>query len=80
MNETQIKVQIAVIQTSDWLLVIALAGYLIYAFTHQYNSNLILTVAVGGLVIIHQYGKWALSRVAYLKQTLKRLHTTPHVR
>jgi len=80
MNVTQLKVQIIVIQTSDWLLVFGLSGYLVYAFTHALNTNLIMTVAVFGLVIIHQYGRWAISRVAYLKQTLKRMETTPHVR
>lgn len=80
MNVTQLKVQIIAIQTSDWLLVFGLAGYLFYAFTHSHNTNLITTIAILGLVIIHQYGRWAISRVAYLKQTLKRLQSTPHVR
>lgn len=80
MNVNQIKVKIIMIQTSDWMLVTGLAGYLVYAYTHSYSLNMITTVAVVGLVIIHQYGKWAISKVAYLKQTLKRLQSTPHVR
>jgi hypothetical protein len=80
MNITQIKTQIIVIQASDWLLVFALIGYLVYAYMHSYNKNLTMVVAIVGLMVIHQLGRWSISRVAYLKQTLKRLQSTPHVR
>jgi hypothetical protein len=80
MNVTQIKTQIIVIQASDWLLVVGLIGYLVYAYTHSYSLNLIMVVAIVGLMVIHQFGKWSISRVAYLQQTLKRLQSTPHVR
>jgi len=80
MNASQTKIQIIVIRIADWLLVAALIGYLVYAYLHSYNPNFILTIAVVGLVVIHQFGRWSISRVAYLQQTLKRLQSTPHVR
>lgn len=80
MNVAQIKIQIIVIKTADWLLVAALVGYLVYAYKHSYSTNFIMTIAIVGLVIIHQFGRWAISRVAYLQQTVKRLESVPHVR
>ena len=80
MNTTQIKIQIIVIQATDWLLVAGLIGYLVYAYMHSYSTNFIITITIVGLVIVHQFGRWSISRVAYLKQTVKRLESVPHVR
>ena len=80
MTTTQIKIQIFVLRTVDWLLVAGLVGYLVYAYMHSYSTNFIITIAIVGLVIVHQFGRWSISRVAYLKQTVKRLESVPHVR
>jgi len=80
MTAAQIKIQIILIQTADLLLVAGLVGYLVYAYVHSYTPNFIMTVAVVGLLIIHQFGRWSISRVAYLQQTVKRLESTPHIR
>ena len=80
MNVAQTKLLIIVIRTVDWLLVAALVGYLVYAYSHSFNPNLIVTIAVASLLVIHQFGRWSISRLAYLQQTLKRLESTPHVR
>lgn len=80
MSTTKIKIQIIILRTADWLLVAGLVGYLVYAYVNSYNPNFIMTIAVVGLVVIHQFGRWSISRVAYLQQTLKRLESVPHVR
>ena len=80
MTTTQIKIQIFVLRTVDWLLVAGLVGYLVYAYMHSYSTNFIITIAIVGLVIVHQFGRWSISRVAYLQQTVKRLESVPHVR
>ena len=80
MTTTQIKIQIFVLRTVDWLLVAGLVGYLVYAYMHSYSTNFIITIAIVGLVIVHQFGRWSISKVAYLQQTLKRLESVPHVR
>lgn len=80
MKKSQINTQIVVIRTVDWLLIAGLVAYLVYAYMHSYNPNLIMTIAVVGLAVIHQFGRWSISRMAYLQQTLKRLENTPHVR
>jgi len=80
MNASQIKIQIFVIRIADLLLVAALVVYLVYAYMHSYSSNFIMTIAIAGLVIVHQFGRWSISRVAYLQQTVKRLESVPHIR
>ena len=80
MTTTQIKIQIFVLRTVDWLLVAGLVGYLVYAYMHSYSTNFIITIAIVGLVIVHQFGRWSISRVAYLQQTVKRMESVPHVR
>ena len=80
MTTTQIKIQIFALRTVDWLLVAGLIGYLVYAYMHSYSTNFIITIAIVGLVIVHQFGRWSISKVAYLQQTLKHLESVPHVR
>ena len=80
MNASQIKSQIVMIRAVDWLLVTAFVGYLVYAYLHSFNPNFIVTIAVAGLIVIHQFGQWSINRVAFLQHSLKRQDTTPHVR
>lgn len=80
MNSAQIKSQIVLIRTADWLLVAVFVGYLVYAYLHSFNLNFIVTIAVVGLIVIHQFGQWSINRVAFLQHSLKRKETTPHVR
>ena len=80
MSPTQTKLTIFAIQSVDWVMVSGLGAYLIYAYLHAYSANYIITVGLVGLVIIHQFGHWSITKIAYLQQTLKRLETPPHVR
>lgn len=80
MNASQTRMIILVIQTVDWLLVFALAGYLAVAYHKSYSPNTTMTIAIVGLLLIHQFGRWSITKIAYLRQTLKRTETIPHVR
>ena len=80
MDASKTKMMIFVIQSIDWLLVIVLVAYLIYAYHKSYSPAMMVTVAIIGLVIINQVGQWSITKVAYLRQALKRMGTTPHVR
>jgi len=80
MSPSQIKLMIFVIRSADWVLVAGLAAYLIYAYLSAHSANFIITVGMIGLVLIHQVGQWAITKIAYLRQTLKRLETPTHIR
>ena len=79
MTPPQIRLLIFVIRSIDWVLVVLLTAYLIYAYLHAYSANYLITVGMIGLVVIHQFGKWTITKVAYLRQTLKRLETPVHI-
>ena len=80
MNPSQTKLTIFAIQCVDWVMVSGLCAYLIYAYLHSYRANYMITVGLVGLVIIHQFGQWSITKIAYLRQTLKRLETPPQIR
>jgi len=80
MSPSQIKLMILAIRSVDWLMICALTAYLIYAYHHSQSINFLITVGIIGLAVIHQFGKWAITKIAYLQQTLKRLETPIHLR
>jgi len=80
MNPAQVKAMIFAIQALDWLLIIALSGYLVYTYLHGSSAAYIVTVGIVGLLIIHQIGKWTVTKIAYLRQVLKRYDNPPQIR
>ncbi|MGH8120010.1 MAG: hypothetical protein ACRESK_05275 [Gammaproteobacteria bacterium] len=80
MTPTQIKLIIFAIRSIDWVLIAALTGYLIYAYLNSHSANYLVTVGIIGLAVIHQVGIWAITKIAYFRQTLKRLETPVHIR
>lgn len=80
MNPAQVKMVIFSIQVLDWILIIALCGYLVYAYLHGSSAAYLVTVGIVGLLILHQIGKWTVTKIAYLRQVLKRFDNPPQIR
>ena len=80
MNPVQVKMLIFAIRAVDWLLIIALSGYLLYAYQGGSSATYLVTVGIVGLVILHQIGQWTVTKIAYFRQVLKRHEHPPQIR
>ena len=71
MNTTTIKVKILVIQTIDWLLLVAIFSGGIYGVMYTDNRFIALVAALFALTLFHQFGRWSYTKLASLRQDLK---------
>lgn len=73
MNKQQLKIKILVVQTLDWLLIIALLAGIYIAVVNEVNKFLIAVVGLVGLGIIHQIGLWSVNKIHSYRINIKHI-------
>lgn len=67
MNIGQKKINILLIQGVDWLLLISVFSIGIYGVFYSENLNLMVTIYVIGLFLVHWFGAICLTKIAALR-------------
>lgn len=73
MNESQIKAQIIIIRSIDWVLFALVLGIGIPALMYSDNQFIALIFILVGLGIVRVSGNWTIKRIATLKFELEKL-------
>ena len=71
MNKATIKAKILVIQTIDWILLVAIFTGGIYGVMYTDNRFVALVAALFALALFHQFGPWSYTKLASLRHELK---------
>ena len=71
MKTTTIREKILVIQTIDWLLLVAIFTGGIYGVMYTDNRFIALVAAMFALAVFHQFGRWSYTKLASLRHDLK---------
>ena len=73
MNEGQIKIQIILIKSVDYLLLIAVFSLAIYTYLNPQNINMLVTIILLGLFLLNRVGHFTIAKIALLKIDLEKL-------
>lgn len=78
MNPSTIKTKIYILQFIDWILLLGVMVGGIYGVLSSENSPLVAVIALIGLVIVNQFGRWSVTKIAAHRHALKQLQRTQH--
>jgi len=71
MNETRVKIQIFVMRTVDWILLIAVFATGTWAIVYAEEGEMVALASIVGLFLVSKLGSYTNTKIAAMKVDLE---------